>query len=326
MNICYTICSANDLFRAKTFITSLSKFEPDIKIFIGLADKIDDRFNPGDFQPASILEVHSLAIPEFKAMSSIYSITELNCSLKPFFAEYIFKKYSPDKLLYFDTDILITAPITSILNDLDENNLLLTPHTTSPLPADNKFPLERHFLGAGIYNGGFIGMKNCAETERFIQWWSTRLTTQCFINPADFMYFDQNWLSIVPIFFNGVKILINPGYNVAYWNLHERRLGIDDAGKYIINQSHPLVFFHFSGYDPAKPVIISKHQDRYSVKDSDSLDKLFNDYNGQLLQNGFEKYSVMACAYGKRKKKRSLVKKLFSELAGSLGFEIIKKR
>ncbi len=45
--------------------------------------------------------------------------------------------------------------------------------------------------------------------------------------------------------------------NVAYWNLGPRRLTASGGG-YLVN-GEPLTFFHFSGYDPRRPWLLSRH-------------------------------------------------------------------
>src|ERR1017187_7472506 len=38
------------------------------------------------------------------------------------------------------------------------------------------------------------------------------------------MFVDQKWINLAPCFFENVKILKQPGCNMAFWNLHERHL------------------------------------------------------------------------------------------------------
>jgi hypothetical protein len=42
------------------------------------------------------------------------------------------------------------------------------------------------------------------------------------MNPSQGMHVDQNWVNFAPGMQDGVFILRDPAYNIAYWNLHER--------------------------------------------------------------------------------------------------------
>ena len=99
---------------------------------------------------------------------------------------------------------------------------------------------------------------------KFLEWWGKRLETKAHINFAKGMFTDQIWLNFAPLFFKNVCILDHPGYNMAYWNLHERSL--TNSMKVFKNgEEFNLVFYHFSGFDPLKPDILSQYQDRFSI-------------------------------------------------------------
>ena len=65
------------------------------------------------------------------------------------------------------------------------------------------------------------------------------------------MFTDQRWVDFVPSFFDHY-ILKDPGYNVAYWNLHGRARDAPTAID-ISWTASPLRFFHFSGFDSGSP-------------------------------------------------------------------------
>ena len=84
--------------------------------------------------------------------------------------------------------------------------------------------------------------------------------------------------------FDGVRILRDPGYNVAYWNLHERSVSVTDC---ISVNGKPLYFFHFSGFDPDKPEIVSKFQDRFQMEDIGDARKIYDKYRLLLIDKGW---------------------------------------
>ena len=94
----------------------------------------------------------------------------------------------------------------------------------------------------------------------------------------------QRWFDLAPGFVSDLAIVRDPEYNVAYWNLHDRRMAHSDAG-YTVND-RPLAFFHFSGFDPEHPLILSRHQDRIDVTADPVLRQLLGDYAAEVLAEG----------------------------------------
>jgi hypothetical protein len=75
------------------------------------------------------------------------------------------------------------------------------------------------------------------------------------------------------------KISRHPGLNVGYWNLEQRQLTRTD-GDFRID-GRPLVVFHFSGFDPANPWMLSKYV-ALEVKRGSPLDDLCRLYTNEL--------------------------------------------
>ena len=191
--------------------------------------------------------------------------------------------------------------MNELLEDLSQNNIVITPHLTKPLhDKDRKSPNEAIHLTTGIYNLGFIGMHRSVETSRFVHWWEDKLATECKIDLENGLFVDQKWVNFAPIYFD--KVLINRylGYNVAYWNLHEREISKENDS-WVINEKYPLRFFHFSGYLLNKPSEISKYQKRFNFADRQDLLPIFSDYGKRLKENHNEYFQQFPCYYIKPK-------------------------
>ncbi len=300
MNIvAFTICSINYLAQAKTLGDSLLKHNPDFKFYIGLVDKLElAPIEPTKLPDYEIVEVEKIGIEAFDEMYERYNITELNTAVKPFFLEYFYNTISEvDSVIYFDPDIEIFQPLTSLEKSLQNYQIVITPHTLSPYP-DGLNPKERDLLNTGIFNLGFIATARGLETIEFLKWWQQKLRYECFIDLANGMFVDQLWINFVPAYWSNVLIDKGIGSNMAYWNLHERKL----TGKldgYTVNEIEPLVFFHYSGYSPLKPNEISKYQNRYNFETRSEIKSLFDNYANTLNINGYEYFQQFACAYMK---------------------------
>jgi hypothetical protein len=126
------------------------------------------------------------------------------------------------------------------------------------------------------------------------------------VNAKEAMNADQSWFNFIPVYFDRAGLLNHPGCNVAYWNLHEKIISKRD-GKYFANDE-PLVFFHFSGYSLKEPDLISRHQDRFDMKEIPAINELFTIYREKLIQNGHEDMLKIPCYY--QKSSAGLLKKL----------------
>ena len=56
----------------------------------------------------------------------------------------------------------------------------------------------------------------------------------------------QGLLAAIFLFAGGTGLLDTPALNIAYWNLHERRLTQDGDGR-VLCEGEPAEVFHFSG-------------------------------------------------------------------------------
>ena len=289
-----TIVSKNYFAHARTLYYSFKDHNPTAQFFVLLVDE-----NNGDIdfsqEPFEVIEASSLDIPDFKQVAFRFDIMELNTNVKPSFLKYLLKDRGVTKLLYLDPDILIFRELTEAYSQLTTNNIVLTPHCTSPIN-DGMRPAEQDFLLSGVFNLGFIGVNNGQESLRFLDWWEQRCLTLGFDEPRTGLFVDQKWVNLVPCFFDGVSVLKHPGYNVAYWNLHERTINTEN-GHWIVNSKCPLVFYHFSGIACDDQQQISRHQDRYDLLNRPDLIDVFKEYRALLVKNGIDKFKQYTYAY-----------------------------
>jgi hypothetical protein len=297
MTIAFTICSVNYLAQARTLGDSLKATNPDILFFIGLVDKLDGVSFDKDYIPSyPMIEIDKIGIENLDEIAERYNITELNTAVKPFCFTYFFKQYpQAQNVIYFDPDIIIYQPLTAMLRSLEQHQAILTPHMNTPIE-DRKSPNELHHLNTGVYNLGFVAFRRSDEVLAYVKWWEEKLTYECLIDLCNGLFVDQNWMNFLPVFVSNVKIERDMGYNVAYWNLHERMISFKN-GTYYVNDTSPLIFFHYSGYDPAKPAILSKYQDRFELKDRVDALPVFEIYKNKLIENGNAYYRKFPCAY-----------------------------
>lgn len=297
MRLAFTICTLSHLALAKTMADSLVEYNPDYRVVIGLFDKINDR-DVSSVSAHTIVEINEQQVPDFHNLFNRYTVFELSCLAKPFMASWLYKTY-PDveKLLYFDADIRLFGDVAPIEKDLDSHSIVITPHVVTPITGEG-IPHLRSFLNAGLYNGGFFALRRSEETARFLAWWEDRVWHEGYFNFAEGMNCDQLWLNYAPLFYPNALVSQHLGYNLAYWNMHERKVSQKNDG-FWVNDTFPLVFFHFSGYRLSSPDNLSVHQNRFSFSARPDVKPLFDIYQKELTANNDAHFKSLPNAYHK---------------------------
>lgn len=258
---------------------------------IGLVDQLDPHIDYSAWKEFEFLPCFDLGYPEFESMLSRYNIIEFNTAVKPFYFEYLFAKYPEvDRIYYLDPDLYFYQSPKLMDQEWSEAEILLTPNLiyTTPKPSTGELASLRH----GMYNLGFIGLKRGAEPFRLIRWWKERLKEHCRIDKCYGIFVDQKWMDLAPLFFDKIKSVKHPGWNMAWWNFSERKLLQTPEG-YAVNQEEtPLVFFHFSGFKPEKSHLTERLiTDEFREAESGVLAILYTNYRDFLLGADYENLS-----------------------------------
>ncbi|HEY1055373.1 MAG TPA: glycosyltransferase, partial [Emticicia sp.] len=285
MTLAFTLCSVNYLAQAHTLGDSLKQQNPHIKFIIGLVDKLETKdIDKSKLPEYPLLELDKINIADLAGMCERYDITELNTAVKPYYIDYFLKNYSEaDNIIYFDPDIIVFDKLNHLEENLEKYNIIVTPHMVTPYN-DSKWQNEEDVVNTGIFNFGFVAMHRSETTQKMVNWWCQKLEKECLIDLCKGLFVDQHWAEFFPVYFDKVLINKHLGYNVAYWNLHERFCSQIDR-KWYINETTALQFFHYSGYLIAKPDEVSKYQNRIHFEERPDIVPLFELYKNELLKN-----------------------------------------
>lgn len=276
MTAAFTICSNNYLYKAQVLSRSIQE-RSEVPVYLFLADRRQETIAYEKLNFEKVIFLEELALPDLKWMIEHYSVVEMNTAIKPFAFRYLFQVAGAGTVYFFDPDVKIYQPLSFFDPFWGAHTILLTPHVLTPIPLDSKFPAENLFLNHGTYNLGFLGLKTGEATLRMLEWWSERMQQHCLIDLAEGYFVDQLWFNLVPLFFKSTAVIEHYGCNMSYWNLHERRLELDDEG-YRVNGNQPLIFYHFSHFDVALDHIHDIAQFRYAFTGRDALKILYQDY------------------------------------------------
>lgn len=232
---------------------------------------------------------------DFASMIERYDVMEMNTAIKPFILAHLLKS-GAERAVYFDPDIAFYSSFEELDSLLNKNDVLLTPHCLEPFPDDERNPRNITLNKAGIYNLGFIALKRSDNSLKLCDFWQSCLFDKAYNKPEQGMFTDQKWADFFPSLFSNVNIVKNKGFNVAYWNLHEREPILREKTYWVGKDK--LFFLHFSGLFFENINLISKYQDRFVLTDFGvDLINLFKDYRDNLERCGYKEYKKLPYYY-----------------------------
>lgn len=290
----FTICARNYLAYALTLRASIEAIDADARFFIFLSD---DPIDDNDIPRGEILSILDLEIENIEELKFKYNILELSTAIKPSCFLYLLETKAFDSAIYLDPDIQVFAPLKEVEKALGTGtSCVLTPHLLEPLD-DELSPTDLDVLITGTFNLGFAAFSRSAEAIDFIRWWERRVNTHCFVDLQNGLFVDQKFVEFAPSFIQNLEIIRHPGYNVAYWNLANRTMRLNDEQVEV--NGKPLIFFHFSGVVPENSDVLSKHQNRFKATDDPLLAKIVRAYLGELTRFNHSKWGAVSYAFDK---------------------------
>lgn len=276
----FTVCNLAYLPKALVLANSVKKYTgKELKVF--LFDKREEEIELSKF-PIDVTWIEDLEIPNFKELAFKYDIIEFSTSLKPWLTLHLLNSF--ENVIFLDPDTCLFNGVDPILQDLDENSILLTPHYTTPQSNDLQ-ESDTGMLRFGSFNLGFYAVRRSEESIKFLNWWNQRCMDLCYMDSQFGLSTDQKWVTIVHSFFKDIKVSFNPGYNFAAWNSWERYLSKDEEGRYIVNDQYPLTFFHFSNFDNSDPEYLNKRSMYEKGKRRPDLLEIGTWYKDELDRN-----------------------------------------
>ena len=292
--VVFTICAKNYLAQALSLKESTLRHN-DVDFHIFLSDDVDSEVLP------EVVKLEESWIPNWRNMAFKYDVIEFSTSIKPYCFKKLFEQ-GYEKVCYLDPDIYVFNCMDVVFEGLNEKSILLTPHRCHISNTEDDMISEQMVSSVGIYNCGFIAVKNNKTGNDLVDWWIKRLSNQCLCDLAHGLFVDQKWIDFVPGFFpKDVLISDHLGLNVATWNLQERQVYEEDGHLFVrspfTKQVFPLIFFHFSGYNPHNPMLLHKRKEKSDLRFFPEMKRMVAEYREAEMRNEYERYSKMKYSF-----------------------------
>ena len=241
---CFTSFTLGYLPRARVLARSLRTAHPDGVLYALLVDTLPEDLSAfAEFD--HVLPAAALGIEDFPAWLFRHDLVEACTAVKGAMLQRLLDD-GAEVVIYLDPDIAVFAPLLPVLEALHDASVVLTPHQITPAPtaqarADNEMTSQLY----GIFNLGFLAVRNDAPGRAFAAWWAARLHEACYDDITAGLFTDQRYCDLAPALFDKVHILRDAGCNVASWNLISRPLSFTGAGALMAGPDR-LRFYHFS--------------------------------------------------------------------------------
>lgn len=292
--VCYSSFTFAYLNRARVLFQSVRRHHPEWHTVALITDVPPKGFKWRKDEPFDeIVYVDDLGIPDLKRWLFRHDVIEVCTAVKgPFLLQACDR--DADVVIYLDPDTCLFERLDPLLEHLESDwDICLTPHQLQP---DQKreavIDNEITSLKTGIYNLGFVAIRTRGEGRRMAQWWNDRLLSFCYDDIPNGLFVDQRWCDHVPGLFDRVKIIRDPGYNVASWNLSHRTVSIDPDGRVRVN-GEPLRFWHFTKLGPLGDTMTKKY-----AEDNFQVYELWNWYRDQIAAATSASVPARYWAYG----------------------------
>lgn len=256
----FTSITANYLPKARVLAQSVKSVAPWAQFHLMLCDDTPPDFDLAAEPFDSVIQPEQLGIDNLPGWVFSHAVVELCTGVKGAAVEALFEQFGADKVFYFDPDMVVFDRFDELVAALDENSVILTPHQTTPeTSVEAIMDNEMASLTYGVFNLGFLGVRNDEEGRKFSRWWRDRLLRFCHDDRPRGLFTDQKWVNLAPCFFENIGILRSPAFNVATWNISQRKATGSMAEGVLIN-GEPLGFYHFSGFDSGdQEVMLNKY-------------------------------------------------------------------
>lgn len=312
-HVVFTSVNRAYLNRALTLARSVQTLDPDVHFVLLLVEpnlSVDFQSNEvfqkflTDSAFDEILTLNQLDTSTIANFEN-YSVIEMCTAVKGITSQFLLNRGGAKIVTYLDPDLYFFTSLEVIRKEHENSDVLLTPHLNHN-PTSNSVIHNDEIAGSmnhGIFNLGFVSFRSSNRGKLVASWWADRLAISSSADYTRGLFTDQKWWDLSLVYFSDIAVVKNDGWNMAPWNLSERKLISLNPPTLISGDQ--LIFFHFSKFPSkdffektlnySRPELLGEVISEYGVQ----FDQATQDVNNLVIN--IEKYLVAPTSISIRK-------------------------
>lgn len=229
-------------YLSRFYCLANSLINQNVKIYILCFDDYSFKHIRRKFKNKRVIPLELSDIEKFdkKLKENIISRSLIDkiVTSRPVFLKYLFLRFKLNHVFLLDSDIFFFSKAERLLKIVQKASVAYCDHCYSR---------QQKLLNKlyGRFNGGFIYIKKDINGKNFLKQWSILCKKWCTFEPHNGKFSDQKYLENLRSKIKNLKIISQPGINLAPWNLENKK--IYTINKKIFVNEEELIFFHFHG-------------------------------------------------------------------------------
>ncbi|MFN4260360.1 MAG: glycosyltransferase family 4 protein [Gemmataceae bacterium] len=221
MDFC-TIVARKHWAAARVLARCLAVHHPHSRFHVLLAERFPVS-NPDEILSCDVHSLEALPIPQLMAWCFQYPFQDLCKIVRPYWLEHLFSNNGCERLLYLDVPTLVFAPLTQIEHALKQFDIVLLPydndtvHHKKPIAATDA---QWH----SIYRPECLALRKGVVTNRLFTYWKNAVSPAEGAEPGGKPSIHDQWIDLVPAYFENVHIVRDPGYHLGWWNIEDQKI------------------------------------------------------------------------------------------------------
>jgi len=293
------IARGNDVAAARVLARTLRAHHPDWPLAVLVLPALRPPLRPGE-EPFELVVPRDLAVHDVDRLTTATPVEPLLALMRALLVEHLLDR-GAERVLLLGADAEVHAPLDDLEALLADHAAVLVPRV-GRLPEDGRRPDGHDLIEAGEIDDGLVAVRGDAAGRAVAAWWAERtreaaeaagrLRTGADEVPPAARFGASPLAAARPVFGDALALLEDPGWNVSYWNLHERPLASGPEG--LTAAGRPLRVLRFPGFRADRPWWLSEGGTRVLVLDDEVLAPLCRARAAALLEAGWVPLAELA--------------------------------